>query len=74
MQVQALSHVVLKVQDLKRSEGFYADVLGMRVVSRIQDPVGAENAIRPRDLDERIEAAGTFERRFGCVYAACHCR
>ncbi len=38
MQVQALGHVVLKVQDLERSEGFYAGVLGMRVISRIPDP------------------------------------
>jgi hypothetical protein len=29
--------------------------------------VGAENVIRPRDLDERIEAAGTFDRRTRCV-------
>lgn len=38
MQVQALGHVVLKVRDLERSERFYSDVLGMRVVSRISDP------------------------------------
>ena len=31
MQVQALGHVVLKVRDLDRSEGFYSDVLGMRI-------------------------------------------
>jgi catechol 2,3-dioxygenase len=38
MQVQALGHVVLKVRDLERSEIFYSDILGMRVVSRISDP------------------------------------
>ena len=38
MEVQALGHVVLKVRDLHRSEGFYSCVLGMRIVSRISDP------------------------------------
>jgi catechol-2,3-dioxygenase len=38
VQVQALGHVVLKVQNLQRSEGFYADTLGMRVISRHSDP------------------------------------
>jgi catechol 2,3-dioxygenase len=38
MHVQALGHVVLKVRDLERSEIFYSDILGMRVVSRISDP------------------------------------
>ncbi len=39
MQVQALGHVVLKVRDLQRSEDFYSCVLGMRIISRISDPV-----------------------------------
>lgn len=38
MKVQALGHVVLKVRDLQRSEGFYSDILGMRVKSRLPDP------------------------------------
>lgn len=38
MQVQALGHVVLKVQDLKRSEGFYSDTLGMEIVPRLSEP------------------------------------
>lgn len=38
LQVQALGHVVLKVQNLQRSEGFYSDTLGMRVISRLSDP------------------------------------
>ncbi len=38
MHVQALGHVVLKVRDLERSEIFYSDILGMRVVSRNSDP------------------------------------
>jgi catechol 2,3-dioxygenase len=38
VQVQTLGHVVLKVRDLQRSEGFYSDTLGMRVVSRISNP------------------------------------
>jgi catechol 2,3-dioxygenase len=38
VQVQALGHVVLKVRDLDRSESFYSDVLGMRIISRISDP------------------------------------
>jgi glyoxylase I family protein len=36
--VKALGHVVLKVQDLTRSEDFYSGTLGMRVVARIADP------------------------------------
>ena len=38
MHVQALGHVVLKVSDLHRSEGFYSSVLGMRIISRNSDP------------------------------------
>lgn len=38
MQVQALGHVVLKVRNLQRSEGFYSDTLGMRVILRLSDP------------------------------------
>jgi catechol 2,3-dioxygenase len=36
--VQALGHVVLKVSDLDRSEGFYSSVLGMRIMARNADP------------------------------------
>jgi catechol 2,3-dioxygenase len=36
--VQALGHVVLKVRDLHRSEGFYSSMLGMRIISRNSDP------------------------------------
>ena len=39
MLVQSLGHVVLKVRDLRRSEAFYADVLGMPIISRISEPV-----------------------------------
>ncbi len=39
MLVHSLGHVVLKVRDLRRSEAFYADVLGMPIISRISDPV-----------------------------------
>ena len=42
MHVQALGHVVLKVRDLHRSEGFYSSMLGMRIISR--------NWIRTYDL------------------------
>ena len=38
MHVQALDHVVLKVRDLHRSEGFYSSTLGMRIISRNPDP------------------------------------
>ena len=38
MQVQALGHVVLKVRNLQRSEGFYSGTLGMRIISRLSDP------------------------------------
>ena len=38
MQVQALGHVVLKVRNLQRSEEFYSDTLGMRVILRLTDP------------------------------------
>ncbi len=36
--IQALGHVVLKVSDLHRSEGFYSSRLGMRIISRNSDP------------------------------------
>ena len=36
--VQALGHVVLKVRDLHRSEGFYSGMLGMRIISRNSNP------------------------------------
>ena len=38
MHIQALGHVVLKVSDLHRSEGFYSNLLGMRIIARISDP------------------------------------
>ena len=39
MSVQVLGHVVLKVRCLERSEPFYSGVLGMPIISRIEDPV-----------------------------------
>ena len=39
MRVRALGHVVLKVRDLRRSEAFYAGVLGIPVIARLTDPV-----------------------------------
>jgi len=39
MLVQQLGHVVLKVRDLRRSEAFYAGVLGMQIISQISEPV-----------------------------------
>jgi catechol 2,3-dioxygenase len=38
VQVQALGHVVLKVRNLQRSEGFYSGTLGMPIISRLSDP------------------------------------
>jgi catechol 2,3-dioxygenase len=38
VRVQALGHVVLKVENLQRSEDFYSGTLGMRVISRLLDP------------------------------------
>ena len=38
MEVLALGHVVLKVQNLQRSEDFYSGILGMRVILRLFDP------------------------------------
>ena len=38
MHVQALGHVVLKVRDLERSEDFYANTLGMQIISRLSEP------------------------------------
>ncbi len=35
MRIQSLGHVVLKVRDRARSEAFYADVLGLPVVARL---------------------------------------
>ncbi|MGZ6908744.1 MAG: VOC family protein [Acidimicrobiia bacterium] len=37
--VHSLGHVVLKVRNLRTSEAFYADGLGMPIISRISDPV-----------------------------------
>ena len=39
MQVRELGHVVLKVRDAQRAEGFYGGVLGIPVAGRITDPV-----------------------------------
>jgi catechol 2,3-dioxygenase len=39
MQVQALGHVVLRVQSLQRSERFYSGLLGLPVADRISEPV-----------------------------------
>lgn len=39
MHIHSLGHVVLKVRDLRPSEAFYADVLGMPIISRSSDPV-----------------------------------
>jgi catechol 2,3-dioxygenase len=36
--VQALGHVVLRVRDLRHSESFYVDALGMQVVLRLSEP------------------------------------
>lgn len=36
--MRALSHVVLKVRNLQRSEDFYSGTLGMRAISRLSDP------------------------------------
>ena len=38
MHVEALGHVVLKVRDLRRSEDFYSNTLGMQVVLRLSHP------------------------------------
>jgi catechol 2,3-dioxygenase len=37
--VQALGHVVVKVQDARRSESFYADTLGLPVAGRATKPI-----------------------------------
>jgi catechol 2,3-dioxygenase len=39
MRARSLGHVVLKVSDLRCSEAFYVDTLGMPVLGRISDPV-----------------------------------
>ncbi len=39
MRVQSLGHVVLKVRSLERPESFYAQFLGIPVISRISHPV-----------------------------------
>jgi catechol 2,3-dioxygenase len=38
MEIQQLGHVVLKVRDRDRSEHFYADVLGMPIAARMEEP------------------------------------
>lgn len=39
MKIQSLGHVVLKVRDRKRSEAFYAGVLGLPLVARFEGPL-----------------------------------
>jgi catechol 2,3-dioxygenase len=39
MHVHALGHVVLKVQNLERSERFYAGLLGLPVCARLTEPL-----------------------------------
>lgn len=39
MRIQSLGHVVLKVQNIERSEAFYSQILGIPVISRISHPV-----------------------------------
>lgn len=39
MRVHALGHVVLKVQNLERSERFYAGLLGLPVCARLTEPL-----------------------------------
>ena len=39
MRVQSLGHVVLKVQSIERSESFYAQMLGIPVITRISHPL-----------------------------------
>ncbi len=39
MRVQALGHVVVKVRDVRRSEAFYGETLGIPVAGRITAPV-----------------------------------
>ena len=38
MEIQKLGHVVLKVRDRLLSEHFYTEVLGLRIVARMQAP------------------------------------
>ena len=38
MKVQQLGHVVLKVRDRGRAEHFYADVLGLAIAARMEEP------------------------------------
>jgi catechol 2,3-dioxygenase len=38
MHLESLGHVVLRVRDLQRSEGFYSNVLGMKVITRNSNP------------------------------------
>jgi catechol 2,3-dioxygenase len=38
MHVQRLGHVVLKVQDVRRAEAFYAGALGIPIISRVSYP------------------------------------
>ncbi|MDP9332300.1 MAG: VOC family protein [Actinomycetota bacterium] len=38
LKVQQLGHVVLKVRDRESSEGFYAEVLGLPIAARMDEP------------------------------------
>jgi catechol 2,3-dioxygenase len=39
MHVRRLGHVVLKVREVRRAEAFYAGVLGIPIISRVEHPV-----------------------------------
>lgn len=75
MHIRSLGHVVLKVRDLRRSEAFYADTLGITVASRISDPahmtfftLGHHHDLALIELDE--DAAPADPRAPGLAHVA----
>jgi len=74
MQVKALGHVVLKVRDLKRSVPFYANVLGLKEVARLQEKMVffsiAGNHHDLALLETELEAPTAPEKAPGLAHVA----
>jgi catechol 2,3-dioxygenase-like lactoylglutathione lyase family enzyme len=64
MPIQAFTHLAVRVRDLERSLGFYRDLLGFTLNSRV-DVVGAPSALLIGNPDAKLSAV--FLERDGVV-------